>query len=508
MRSYKALNNQEYSFKGHSIVPIRDQDKFDIMNWRNEQIHHLRQTEKLNEKLQNKYFKEVVSPLFKNEYPPQILFSFIKNNNCIGYGGLVHINWIDKNAEISFIMNTKLEKDNFISNWSVFLILIQKIAFDELKLNKIYTYAIDLRPKLYTALEFSGFKQETVLKKHCLIKNNFFDVVIHSKFNKNLNDFFDIDNCCNILISSISNKIPLIESLKNSISKISTKIKLIGGDVSTKLLGKYFIDEFWKMPLINDITIDEFIKDCKEKNISIIIPTRDGELEFFSKNKKKMNSNAIHVMVSDHNSIIKCLDKLKFSNNNNEYDKFFIPTFTSINNNINKRYVVKERFGSGSTSAGINLSKKQALEHSKLLKNPVFQPYINGYELSIDAYIDRNKKIKGLVMRKREIVVNGESKLTSTINNSLLENQFKSILNHLDLFGHVMLQAIIDSKKNIHIIECNPRFGGASTLSIKAGLDSFYWFYLESLKINYGNIQFKKSNENISQIRYSKDLYL
>ena len=69
MRSYKALNNQEYSFKGHSIVPIRDQDKFDIMNWRNEQIHHLRQTEKLNEKLQNKYFKEVVSPLFKNEYP-------------------------------------------------------------------------------------------------------------------------------------------------------------------------------------------------------------------------------------------------------------------------------------------------------------------------------------------------------------------------------------------------------------------------------------------------------
>jgi len=111
-------------------------------------------------------------------------------------------------------------------------------------------------------------------------------------------------------------------------------------------------------------------------------------------------------------------------------------------------------------------------------------------------------------MRKREIVVNGESKLTSTINNSLLENQFKSILNHLDLFGHVMLQAIIDSKKNIHIIECNPRFGGASTLSIKAGLDSFYWFYLESLKINYGNIQFKKSNENISQIRYSKDLYL
>ena len=37
-----------------------------------------------------------------------------KKNNCIGYGGLVHINWIDKNAEISFIMNTELEMDIFL----------------------------------------------------------------------------------------------------------------------------------------------------------------------------------------------------------------------------------------------------------------------------------------------------------------------------------------------------------------------------------------------------------
>ena len=70
MRSYKALNNQEFFYKGFSIVPIRDIDKFDIMNWRNEQIYHLRQSEKLNKKLQNKYFKDVISPLFTSEFPP------------------------------------------------------------------------------------------------------------------------------------------------------------------------------------------------------------------------------------------------------------------------------------------------------------------------------------------------------------------------------------------------------------------------------------------------------
>jgi hypothetical protein len=34
-----------------------------------------------------------------------LLFSFLKNGECIGYGGLVHINWIDQNAEISFMID-------------------------------------------------------------------------------------------------------------------------------------------------------------------------------------------------------------------------------------------------------------------------------------------------------------------------------------------------------------------------------------------------------------------
>ena len=202
------------------------------------------------------------------------------------------------------------------------------------------------------------------------------------------------------------------------------------------------------------------------------------------------------------------LTSLKFSNNDDNFQKLFIPTFDNIENNLNKRFVVKERFGAGSLSIGINLSKEKALEHSLLLENPVFQPYIEGFEISIDAYIDLNNQIKGIVLRKREIVVNGESQVTTIIEDITLEKEFKSILRYLNLYGHVMLQAIIDSKNKIHIIECNPRFGGASTLAIRAGLDSFYWVYLESLKLSIEDHHFKKSDEEITQVRYSKDLYI
>lgn len=505
---YKILGQKKIQIKNISIVPIRLEDRFEIMKWRNEQMYHLRQNKLLNEKDQNNYFKNVIINLFDQKEPNQILFSYLENGKCIGYGGLVHINWSDKNAEISFIMNTELENDYFESHWITFLSLIEKLAFEELKFHKIYTYALDLRPKLYKALEYSSFKKEAVLNKHCLFDGKFINVVIHSKYKKNNNVLLENKKYGNVLITSISKKVPLIQCVKKALSKLDENIKIIGGDTDKKAIGKYFLDEFWKMPMISKINISEFIQVCKQKNISVIIPTRDGDLDFFSRNKDILKSKEIHVMISDFNSINKCFDKLKFSNNDDNFQKLFIPTFDNIENNLNKRFVVKERFGAGSLSIGINLSKEKALEHSLLLENPVFQPYIEGFEISIDAYIDLNNQIKGIVLRKREIVVNGESQVTTIIEDITLEKEFKSILRYLNLYGHVMLQAIIDSKNKIHIIECNPRFGGASTLAIRAGLDSFYWVYLESLKLSIEDHHFKKSDEEITQVRYSKDLYI
>ncbi|UUV21276.1 GNAT family N-acetyltransferase [Paenimyroides aestuarii] len=184
MNSYKVLNKQSYSIGDYSIVPIRFEDRYDIMKWRNEQIYHLRQSKPLTESDQERYFSNVVSKLFEEETPNQLLFSYLKNGECIGYGGLVHINWLDKNAEISFIMNTELEKNFFGLHWQTFLRLIQKIAFEDLSLHKIYTFAFDLRPHLYEVIEKCGFIKEAVLKEHCIFNYEFKDVVIHSIINK------------------------------------------------------------------------------------------------------------------------------------------------------------------------------------------------------------------------------------------------------------------------------------------------------------------------------------
>ncbi|QXP73887.1 GNAT family N-acetyltransferase [Tenacibaculum sp. HL-MS23] len=181
--NYIILENNSFIKDDFSIVPIRFEDKNKIMEWRNEQMYHLRQAKKLTEEDQDYYFKNIVSKLFEEVKPNQILFSYLKGNQCIGYGGLVHINWIDKNAEISFIMDTSLEKESFNFHWKTYLELIEKVAFDELNFHKVFTYAFDLRPNLYNALQESNYRKEAVLKDHCFYDNEFKDVIIHSKIN-------------------------------------------------------------------------------------------------------------------------------------------------------------------------------------------------------------------------------------------------------------------------------------------------------------------------------------
>jgi carbamoyl-phosphate synthase large subunit len=170
--------------------------------------------------------------------------------------------------------------------------------------------------------------------------------------------------------------------------------------------------------------------------------------------------------------------------------------------------VVKERYGAGSQNIGLNLTKQEALHHSAKLSEPIFQPFISGKELSVDLYVSKKGKVKGVVCRSRDVVVNGESQITTTVESPKLEKLAIKVAEKLKLCGHIVLQVLIDSKNKIHIIECNSRFGGASTLSIQCGLDSFYWAMLEASGHDIDDYPFIKQRESRMQIRFPEDIVI
>lgn len=182
-KSYKILKTNSFVLDDYSIVPIRYKDRMNIMKWRNEQMYHLRQSQPLTKQSQEDYFRSTVLALFNQDEPDQLLFSYLKKGDCIGYGGLVHISKEYSSAEVSFIMKTELETNEFEKHWTNFIKLISILAFQELKLKKIFTYAYDLRPHLYSILENNRFELKSRLKDQIEIEGKQVDVLIHERLN-------------------------------------------------------------------------------------------------------------------------------------------------------------------------------------------------------------------------------------------------------------------------------------------------------------------------------------
>lgn len=311
----------------------------------------------------------------------------------------------------------------------------------------------------------------------------------------------------NVLISSVSKKIPLVKGVRKSLTKLNVPTLLVGGDSDKNCIGSYFVDEFIELPPLEKLTPELFISLCQYHKIKAVIPTRDGELFFFAQNKGRFLQEGIHVMVSDTGALEIANDKLLFFQETSQMGYPSITTSENINDIATDSFVVKERFGAGSRKIGIALSYEDALKHAKQMPHPIFQPFIEGIEMSIDLYIDKNGKGKGVIARNRDLVISGESQITTSITNQELEELSLKLAEELKLYGHVMFQAL-QEEDLYHIIECNPRFGGASTLSLEMGLDSFYWFFLEVLGHDLEATPFVRFNGEKRMVRYPEDLFL
>ena len=186
MNSYNCLPIQELKLNNYSITPIRYIDIQEIRRWRNEQIDVLRQEKIITPEQQTQYYESVIKKSFFEHQPTIILFSFFLEKDCVGYGGLTNINWKLKNAELSFICETKRSKktDLYQKDFSVFLKLIKQLSFEYLKFVKLYTETYDIRDNHIKILEEHEFILTSTLIKNKPIRKEWINVLFHSLYNK------------------------------------------------------------------------------------------------------------------------------------------------------------------------------------------------------------------------------------------------------------------------------------------------------------------------------------
>lgn len=179
---YKCLSKERYEDdRGYSLIPIRKENMEPIRVWRNAQMHILRQQTPISPEEQQKYFSDVLQPTFTMDEPPQILFGYYLGKLFIGYGGLTHIEWASKRAEISFLLDTPRNTypKNFQEDFRHYLKLIMNIAFSELKLHRLFTETYSFRTDVMLPLEEAGFRLEGRLREHVFKRGQWMDSMMH-----------------------------------------------------------------------------------------------------------------------------------------------------------------------------------------------------------------------------------------------------------------------------------------------------------------------------------------
>lgn len=311
----------------------------------------------------------------------------------------------------------------------------------------------------------------------------------------------------NILISSFTNKkFPIFRSVRFAKERFGKNLKIYLGNKNFFPYANFFKENSLLIPYCVQKNRFKILKILINKKIRFIIPTSDQELIFWSRNKFFFQKKGINVFVSSLSSIKTCLDKNlfhKFCKLNNIPDIKVLTQKEYKKKNI--KLVVKERFSFNKSETLINKNYNYVKKHLHKFKNPIFQKYIPGPEISIDAFVDDDFKVKALFLRKREFVNQGESQVSSIFRNKKLEIIFKKYFEIFQFSGFVMMQAKI-IKGKIFIIECNPRIGGASTVSINNGIDTFFWQINKVINDKF-TIRFNPGKKN-KLYRFPIDFYL
>lgn len=179
---YKCLKrNQLDSRLGYQFVPVRQEDLELIRLWRNDQMDVLRQKVIISPQEQKSYFQTIIFPNFSHHQPKQILFSYLYEKACIGYGGLTHLDWEASHAEVSFLMKTERTRDASLyeQDFTQFLALLYRVAFEDLNLHRLFTETFAFRKAHIAILEKCGFQLEGVLRDHIFKQGTWHHSLIH-----------------------------------------------------------------------------------------------------------------------------------------------------------------------------------------------------------------------------------------------------------------------------------------------------------------------------------------
>lgn len=291
------------------------------------------------------------------------------------------------------------------------------------------------------------------------------------------------------------------------------QIKVIGTDLLSSSAAATLLDKVFVVPKATpeneDLLITQYSDLIKKHKVSTLLSGPENEINVLAKHETvftQLGCNIFHPpfaslqIITDKYALYNTLKtKLACSN-------FHLASEFDTSHCGKHEWILKPRQGRG--SAGISLLNQYNLSQhkSQLTDAYIVQERLQGQEFTVDFLCDFNGQLLNCVPRKREVVDSGIAVVASTVKNTELINNVKTLCATIPVRGFNCVQ-FIEHKGQYVLTDFNPRIGGGSILSLQASasLTQNFINLLKSKPVK-ANLQDTAYRE-LSMFRYYAEIY-
>lgn len=279
----------------------------------------------------------------------------------------------------------------------------------------------------------------------------------------------------NVLILSASSKSLLVKAFKDAVRPFGGTV--VAADVAADSAALQVADTAVLTPRSNDPRFPGALEAiCTAWDISLVVPTRDGELSCLASIADRLRGNGTAVLVPSAETIEICCDSWKFMDFCRENGFPTPKTFATLQE-VDRFPVFCRASDRSVPHHAMRISNRDELGayqtlHGGVPGGIIVQEFVDWPEYSIDVLMDLDGQPLQAVARRRISTRAGESWKTRVEKLPELTESALVLSELLGLVGHNNLQAFYDPLSGAQFIEVNARFGGASNLSIRSGLAS------------------------------------
>jgi carbamoyl-phosphate synthase large subunit len=243
---------------------------------------------------------------------------------------------------------------------------------------------------------------------------------------------------------------------------------VIAADIATDSAALFEADQALILPRSDDAAFaDALLQACRRFGVRLVVPTRDGELAALAGLRSRLAEAGVAALVAAGEALAACRDKRRFVAFCAAHG-LATPRTYADDEPLAFPVFVRPADGSGGAGArridsAADLPPREGLLVQALEIAP---------EYTVDVLLDLDGRPLQAVARRRIEVRAGEAVKSQVVEAPELTEPSLQLCAALGLVGHNVVQAFWEAGGEPRFIEVNPRFGGASNLSIRAGLAS------------------------------------